>query len=182
MRRSTPGFSGFPTSWLSARFLQTPRTARFTCRRDFRSKNCRGGGVAKDSCGFRSSWELRVPKTPGCSAKSRSLAASRARQRAGGKKKRGTPFGMTGGFRFRRAAESRPQSLTSGAEAHLACSILRRGQRPARPCQAFTRTLAGDYYFAEGITSFSTTGTGSGPSSRTRSWNLSRLKFLPAAA
>ena len=37
------------------------------------------------------------------------------------------------------------------------------------------------YWVAVGITSFSTMGTGNGPSSKTWSWNLSRSKLAPAA-
>ena len=45
--------------------------------------------------------------SPGLRTKSRSLSASRARQTAAGKKKRGTPFGMTRNFRFQQAVKSR---------------------------------------------------------------------------
>jgi len=47
--------------------------------------------------------EATTYKNPlGSSAESRSLSASRARQSAAGKKKRGTPFGMTRCSLFRR--------------------------------------------------------------------------------
>src|SRR5580658_7064872 len=46
-----------------------------------------------------------TPDRPDCSAKSRSLTPSRARQSAAGNRKRGTPLGMTRNIVVRRTAK-----------------------------------------------------------------------------
>src|SRR5271155_2918314 len=55
----------------------------------------------------------RHAEGPASSAKNRSLSASRARQIAAGKKKRGTPCGMTRNSRLRRSTKPRRERASS---------------------------------------------------------------------
>src|ERR1700722_17681508 len=85
-----------------------------------------------------------------------------------------------------RPALCRDDNVNRNGRRRRHASVLSAGSR--RTPKVFGGT-AGDsadarlrgYWVAVGITSFSTMGTGKGPSSRTRSWNLSRSKLAPAA-
>src|SRR5271156_2051051 len=55
----------------------------------------------------------RHAEHPASSAKNRSLSAARARKTAAGKKKRGTPCGMTRNSRLRRSAKPRRERASS---------------------------------------------------------------------